>query len=48
MMFDFMKELYEEDAYFKDAYMVHKNWEIQDTIVWLDYMIQEGLLFKKN
>ena len=47
MGFDFM-DLYEEDADFKEAYKACKNLEIQDKSLWIDYMLQEGLLFKNN
>jgi len=39
MGFDFMKELYEEDAYFKEAYKSCKSPTIQDRSLRFDYML---------
>jgi hypothetical protein len=44
--FDGMKEMYKDDVDFKDAYAVCENPVSRDKTPWLDYMIQEGLLFK--
>ena len=46
--FDFLKELYETDSDFKEAFEACKNPILGDRSKWLDYFIQDGLLFKKN
>jgi hypothetical protein len=46
--FDDLKEMYKDDADFKDAYATCENPVSRDKSPWLDYMIQEGLLFKGN
>ena len=40
--------MYEEDEDFKKAFEACKTPASQDTSAWLDYMIQDGLLFKNN
>jgi len=46
--FDYIKELFEEDTYFKEAFEACKHPPTQDRIPWLDSMIQYGLLFKND
>jgi len=46
--FDFMKELYEEDADFKEDFEACKNPVVKDRSPWLEYMLQDGFLFKNN
>jgi len=46
--FDFPKELYETDSDFKEAFEACKNPVLADRSKWLDYFIQDGLLFKKS
>lgn len=48
LRFDFIKELYEEDTNFKEAFEACKSLVTQDMSPWLDYMIQDGLLFKND
>ena len=47
-MFDSMKELYGDDADFKEAFEACENPAIRDRTPWLEYIIQDGLLFKGN
>eukprot|EP00253_Pinus_taeda_P036208 PITA_36208 len=44
--FEHLKDLYEVDADFKEAYEACKNPLLRDSSSWLDYNMQEGLLFK--
>ena len=44
----FFKELYETDSDFKEAFDACKNPVLMDGSKWLDYFLQDGLLFKKN
>jgi hypothetical protein len=46
--FDGLKEMYQDDANFKDAYANYENLVASNMSQWLDYMLQEGLLFKNN
>jgi transposase InsO family protein len=46
--FDGLKEMYQDDADFKDAYAACENPVANNRSQWLDYMLQEGLLFKNN
>jgi hypothetical protein len=43
---DHLKEMYAEDADFKEAYEACQNQVFRDRGPWLDFMLQEGLLFK--
>jgi hypothetical protein len=46
--FDGLKEMYKEDADFRDAYAAYENLVSSNRSQWLSYMIQEGLLFKDS
>ena len=46
--FENLKEMYQEDPYFREAYEVCKTPVSRDRSPWLDYMLQYGLLFKGN
>ena len=46
--FDFLKELYEKDVDFKEAFEAWNNPILSDISKWLDYFLQKGLLFKKS
>ncbi|KAH9303465.1 hypothetical protein KI387_015048, partial [Taxus chinensis] len=46
--FDDLKEMYKEDVDFKDAYEACMNPIGSDRSPYMDFMIQEGLLFKGN
>lgn len=46
--FDFLKELYENDSDFKEAFEACRNPALADRSKWLDYFLQDGLLFRKN
>ena len=41
-----MKEMYNDDPYFKDIYEARESLVSRDRIPWIEYMLQEGLLFK--
>jgi hypothetical protein len=38
--------MYQEDPYFKEYYEACKNHLLGDRIPWIQYLIQDGLLFK--
>jgi hypothetical protein len=44
--FENLKEMYKEDADFKEAYEACKNPLLGDRSPWTEYLIQDGLLFK--
>ena len=44
--FERLKDLYDVDADFKEAYEACQNPLLRDNSSWLDYDMQEGLLFK--
>lgn len=46
--FDFLKELYEKDLDFKETFEDCGNHVLLDRSKWLDYFMQEGMLFKRN
>jgi hypothetical protein len=46
--FDELIAMYKEDAYFQDIYAACENPVSNNRSQWLDYMLQEGLLFKNN
>ena len=43
-----LKYMYEEDVDFEEAYEACQNQVFRDRSPWIDFMIQEGLLFKGN
>jgi hypothetical protein len=44
--FEHLKEMYREDPDFKEAYEACKNHLMGDKSPWIQYLIQDGLLFK--
>jgi hypothetical protein len=46
--FDDLRNMYADDQDFKEAYEVAKNPILRDRSQWVEYMIQEGLLFRGN
>ena len=46
--FDNLKEMYRDDADFKDAYEACENLVLRDISQWIEYLIQDGLLFRWN
>jgi hypothetical protein len=46
--FDSLKDMYRDDPDFKDAYEACENPVLRDRIQWIEYMVQDGLLFKGN
>jgi hypothetical protein len=46
--FDILKDMYRDDSYFKDAYEECENHVLKDRSQWIEYLIQDGLLFKGN
>jgi hypothetical protein len=46
--FEHLKEMYQKDPYFKEAYEASKNLLLGDKIPWTKYLIQDGLLFKRS
>jgi ribonuclease HI len=46
--FDNLKEMYRDDPDFKEAYEVSGNLVLRDKTQWIEYMIQDGLLFRGN
>jgi hypothetical protein len=44
--FEHLKEMYQEDPNFKEAYEECENPLLRDINQWMEYMIQEGLLLK--
>jgi hypothetical protein len=43
-----LKEMYRDDAYFKEAYEACQNLVLRDRNQWTEYMIHDGLLFRGN
>ena len=46
--FENLKDMYAGDADFGEAYEATENPVLRDRSPWIDYMIQEGLLFRGN
>jgi hypothetical protein len=46
--FDDLRDMYADDTNFKDTYEAAKNSVLRDRSQWVEYIIQEGLLFKGN
>ena len=46
--FDFLKELYKTDPDFKEAFEACSNPILIDRSQWLDYFLQEDLLFRRS
>jgi hypothetical protein len=46
--FDDLRDMYKDDSDFKEAYKEAKNQILRDRSQWVEYMIQEGSLFKGN
>lgn len=46
--FDYLKDLYDTDADFKQAFVACKNPANRDSSPWKEFMLQDGLLFKSN
>jgi hypothetical protein len=46
--FDDLRDMYADDPDFKEAYEADENPVLRDRSQWIEYMIQEGLLFRGN
>jgi hypothetical protein len=46
--FENLKDMYAGDADFGEAYEAAENPVLRDRSLWIDFMIQEGLLFQGN
>jgi hypothetical protein len=46
--FDYLKDMYADDSEFKEVYEAAENLVLRDRSQWIEYVIQEGLLFKGN
>ena len=46
--FDDLKDMYADDSDFKEAYEAAENPVLRDRSQWIEYVIQEGFLFKGN
>jgi len=46
--FDFLKDLYKVDSYFQGDFDACKNPMNGDRVLWVEYILQDGLLFKNN
>jgi hypothetical protein len=46
--FDSLKDMYRNDSDFKDAYEACENPILRDRSQWVEYLIQDGFLFKGN
>jgi hypothetical protein len=46
--FDSLKDMYRDDSDIKDAYEACENHVLRDRSQWIEYLIQDGLLFKGN
>ena len=48
LVFENLIDMYKEDLYFKDIYAACENPVTHNRSLWLNYMLQEGLLFKDS
>jgi hypothetical protein len=48
LAFDDFRDIYRDDPYFKEAYAAAENPILRDRSQWIEYMIQDGLLFRGN
>jgi hypothetical protein len=46
--FDNLKEMYRDDVDFKEAYEACENPVLRNISQWVEYLVQDGLLFKGN
>jgi hypothetical protein len=46
--FDDLKDMYADDLDFKEAYEAAGNPILRDRSQWIEYVIQDGFLFKGN
>jgi hypothetical protein len=46
--FDNLKDMYRDDSDFRDTYEACENPVLRDRSQWIEYLIQDGLLFKGN
>ena len=46
--FDYLKDLYDVDADFKESFAACKNSVNRNSSPWKEFMLQEELLFKNN
>ena len=46
--FDDLRDMYADDPDFKEVYEVAENPILRDRSQWIEYLIQEGLLFRGN
>jgi hypothetical protein len=46
--FDDLRNMYVDDPDFQEAYEAAENPVLRDRSLWIEYMIQEGLLFRGN
>ena len=46
--FDSLKDMYGDDSDFEDAYEACENPFMRDRSQWIEYLIQDGLLFRGN
>jgi hypothetical protein len=46
--FEHLKDMYHDDADFKEAYEACISIVLRDRSQWTEYMVQEGLLFRGN
>jgi hypothetical protein len=46
--FENLKDMYAGDADFAEAYEATENPVLRDRTLWIDYVIQDGLMFKGN
>jgi hypothetical protein len=46
--FDYLRDMYRDDLDFKEAYEATENPILRDMSQWIEYMIQDGFLFRGN